>query len=229
MKITGVMIVLLFMLAACGPSPEQQVAMTATAMTATAAAWTPTPTATNTPTSTPTPTPTETPTATPSSTPTSTPTMTPSPTPTDDPTRFYASDDSFSLVYPAGWKAEDVGLEYLALLGEKIGDYTPNIIFYTQSYALPLEFYAAVIQDSLAARLDNLTTLSEESLTTPDGKNYFRWEMNFSQDGQLVYGVQYFFENGDWKLIIAYTRLQAQGAENDALVEAAINTIVFGP
>jgi len=229
LKIIVLVCCFFILLAACSPSPEQQVAMTATAMTATAAAWTPTPTATNTPTSTPTPTPTATPTATPSPTPTDTPTSTPSPTPTHDPDRFYSSDDRFSLVYPTGWKAEDVGLDYLALLGEMTGTYNPNIIFYTDNSSFPIEWYAAGVQDSLAERLDNLTTVSEEFPTTSSGKNYFRWELNFYQNGIPIHAVQYFFENGDWKLIIAYSRLRDQGAENDALVEAAIDTLQFGP
>ena len=175
MKIITLSFCILFLLAACGPSPEQQVAMTATAMTATAAAWTPTPTATNTPTSTPTPTPTDTSTATLSPTSTATRTATPSPTPTQDPNRFYASDEKFSLLYPADWKAEDVGMEYLALFGEETGNYTPNIIFYTDTSSFPVEWYAAGVQDSLAERLVNLTTVSEDFRLTSSGLNYFRW------------------------------------------------------
>jgi hypothetical protein len=62
---------LLLLLTACGPSPEEQAAMTATSYTATAAAWTDTPTLT--PSMTFTPTTTLTPTITPSPTITLTP------------------------------------------------------------------------------------------------------------------------------------------------------------
>lgn len=74
-------IVLLVILSACGPSPEEQAAMTATSITATAAAWTktPTPTFTFTPTLTATQTPTL----------TLTPSITPSPTITSTPTFSY--------------------------------------------------------------------------------------------------------------------------------------------
>jgi hypothetical protein len=73
-----VVIVLLIILSACGASPEEQAALTATSLTATAAAWTdtPTPTLTFTPTETLTLTPTAT------FTPTITPTSTVTPTPT---------------------------------------------------------------------------------------------------------------------------------------------------
>jgi len=89
------LLLFVFLLSACGPSPEQQSTLTATAMTATAAAWTRTPTFTqtftltssSTPTLTYTPTSTYTPTA--SSTPTASNTPTASTTPTITPTPTY--------------------------------------------------------------------------------------------------------------------------------------------
>jgi len=74
LNILSVLSVVFLTLAACGPSPEQQTAMTSTAMTALAALWTATPTiiptATQVPTSTPAPTQTTIPTPTPTLTPT---------------------------------------------------------------------------------------------------------------------------------------------------------------
>ena len=72
---TVALLLTMFILSACGPSPEEQAAMTATSITATAAAWTETPTLTSTPTITPTPTVTLTPSMTPSPTITATPTF----------------------------------------------------------------------------------------------------------------------------------------------------------
>jgi len=83
MKRKSLLIFFLFVLvSACGPSPEEQAAMTATAQTTTAAMWTktPTPTLTFTPTYTFTPTDTSTPTPTFTPAITFTPTITPSPT-----------------------------------------------------------------------------------------------------------------------------------------------------
>ena len=70
--------VILILLTACGPTPEEQATLTATSITATAAAWTATPTFTLTATLTPTQPFTPTPTATPSIT--SSPTITATPT-----------------------------------------------------------------------------------------------------------------------------------------------------
>ncbi len=83
------LVVYLWLVTGCGPSPEAIATQTATTATAIAAAWTVTPTAT--PTFTPTPTQTFTPTATPTDTltpvpPTATPTHTASPTNTPSPT-----------------------------------------------------------------------------------------------------------------------------------------------
>jgi hypothetical protein len=73
-----------FLVAGCGPSPEQAATMTSVAATETAAAWTKTFTPTSTITDTSTPTPTFTNTFTPTST--STPSITPTPTITLTPT-----------------------------------------------------------------------------------------------------------------------------------------------
>ncbi len=81
-RAASVGLALAWLVSACGPTPEQIAAQTATAETAIAAAWTPTPT------STPTPTDTSTPTATATATATNTPrpTHTPRPTNTRRPT-----------------------------------------------------------------------------------------------------------------------------------------------
>ncbi len=223
-----VLCIVLF-LTACGPSPEQQAAMTATAITATAASWTLTPTPTVTPTSILTPTPTNTPLPTLTATPTRTATSTPSPTSTQDPNRFYTSDGKFSMILPEGWTTADVGTKYPIILSEGIDQDGSNIIFITDTVSLPAAMYAAFVQDSLAGNLTDLTTISEEYPTTAAGDEYFRWEMQFTQNGVPIHGVMYFLENGDWKLVINYTRLQNQGAKNDELVDAAVNSIQFNP
>jgi hypothetical protein len=220
-------------LAACVPSPEQKATMTATALTATAAAWTPTPTATDTPTVTPTSTPTPTPTPTrtltptPTSTSTSTPTITLTPTPTPDPNRFTAKDNTFSLVPPKGWKSKDVGLAYPALFGPPTGNFTPNLVFAEDSSIWPVEAYAAMVQDALKVRLQGYMQISEDYLTTDEGKNYFKWVMENTQQGKAARQTLYFFESGDAKLVITYTRLKSKGAEYDAQIDEAMKTVQF--
>ena len=83
MKKFWLFIIPLVLITSCGPSPEEQAALTVTAATATAASWTktPTPTQTFTPTATSTLTPTR----------TSSPTITPSPTISPTPTFAFPS------------------------------------------------------------------------------------------------------------------------------------------
>jgi hypothetical protein len=229
MKTIVLTICLLFLLAACGPSPQQQASMTATAMTATAAAWTPTPTATNTPTYTPTPTPTETPTPTVTPTPTATPTATPSPTPTRDPNRYYAPDDSFSLVTPGGWKSADIGLKFPALMGPQLGNGYQNIVFIPDTSTYALAFYTATIQDSIKKTFSNVSSKKEEFLMTSCGIEYFHWIIEDTQHGMRMRQILYIFEHGDWKLVIVYTRQPGEASEQDALIDESIDTIQFGP
>jgi hypothetical protein len=222
-------IILALIIAACAPSPEKQAAMTATSMTATAAAWTPTSSPTKSPTNTTTPTPTYT--STPTRIPTRTllPTYTPSVTPTLDPNRFYASDGRFSMLFPTGWTAKEAGMQYPGLFANTDEKNSPNIIFYTDTSPFPVEFYAAGVQDSLGKNETSITTVSEDFPTTSGGYNYFRWEFKYREGGLPIHTVMYFFENGEWKLILSYSRLADQGTENDQLVETAVDSIQFSP
>jgi hypothetical protein len=225
-------------LVACGPSPEQQATMTATALTATAAAWTPTPTVTNTPTSTPTPTPTS----------TLTPTPTPSPTPTKTPTpsfkTYLASDGSFSLNYPGDWALCDLDLEFDRLCGPFVGEHPIIILnfepeendldlqtFYISNVFFLLRDYPNLIpisSDPLAG-LNTPGLVGGDSLTvltTPSGLNYYRFIGILDKDIRITL---YFFENGNTKLTIGYSRGDQKGEEYDALVDEAINTLQFNP
>ena len=216
-------------LASCAPSPEHQATLVAGIFTATAAAWTPTPTATATATSTPTPTPTETLTTTPTATATitHTPTATPSPTITPDPNRYYAPDGTFSLVPPKGWEAVDIGLEYPALAGPKFGKTTLSLVFEEEEPIFPMAGYAAIYQDKLTGKIPFITQISEDFLDAADGKIYFRWEIEYAQLGVSIHQAIYFFESGSWVLIVTYTRPRSQGAEYDAQVDEAMQTVRF--
>jgi hypothetical protein len=214
---------LIFLLTACGPSPEQQATMTSTALTATAAAWTPTPTATNTPTFTPSPTPTNTP------TPTLSPTATSSPKSTQDPNRYSPPDNSFSIMLPEGWQSVDLGMEYPGLLGPRVEGIFQNLVFVYEASTFPLAFYAAVVQDNVSSTLKEFSSLSEDFLTTSSGTDYFHWVTENSQQDTRVRQVFYMFEKGDWKLTIIYTRQPGEAPEQDAIIDGIMDTIVLGP
>jgi GxxExxY protein len=250
MKPNYLLILLLcIILTACGSSANKQATRTATALTAIAAAWTPTPTVTSTPTATatstatstatatatvtPTPTltstPTETPTPTGTATATESPTKTSASTPTPDPNRYYAPDNSYSLIPPGGWQPAEVGLEYPGLMGPKVGSFTVSLIFIRDKSAFELFFYAATIQGALEESLQDLSQVSEDYLKTDDGKDYFRWEVTDTQKGASYHQIFYFFSSGDWKLVVTYTRPNSQGAEYDALADQAMKSLRFTP
>jgi len=85
-RLLGILLLISTLMVACGPSLEEQAAMTEISYAATVELWTKTPTQTFTPTLTDTPTLTPTPTNTLTPTPTLTPSITPSPTITLTPT-----------------------------------------------------------------------------------------------------------------------------------------------
>jgi hypothetical protein len=221
MKTIILYLCLSFLLVACGASPEEQAAMTATAMTATAAAWTPTPTATNTPTPTPTPTSTITP------TPTLTPTATNTHTPTRDPNRYFAADGSFSMMTPAGFETQDYGLKYLGLVGPQAGGGNINLIFAGETNDASAIEYALALLEVLKATDPNRTLVSNESMTTPGGLEYIRMAVVYAVGGVEVQQIIYIFQQGDTKYSIIYTRPSDTGVEYDAMIDEAVNTFQF--
>ncbi len=227
MKHTILLCVVLLAVSACGASPEQEAAQTATAMTATAEAWTPISTATSTATIAPSPTATETP--LPSATPTATlqPTATTPPTPTQDPNRYYAADNSFSVVSPEGWQIADLGLKYQSLLGPVVENVTQNVVFVSETSTVPMAMYAAFVQDNITASIEDVKSIQEEFLSTSQGIDYFHWTIELSQQGTRMRQAYYIVENGDWKLTIIYTRQAGEAPDQDAVVDAMIDTLQF--
>jgi hypothetical protein len=234
-------------LTACGSSANKHATQTATALTATAAAWTSTPSITPTPTATATSTPTPTSTATPTATPTSTstptetptpthtatstktPTKTPTPTQTQDPNRYYAPDNSYSFMALEGWVPTDVGMDQPGLVAPLAGDLKCTLMFIRVNTTFDVFFYAATFQDSLIAIYPDLSTVREDYLTTEEGKDYFRWEVTYISLGVGIHQIFYFFESGNWKLVISFLRPNNQGSEYDAMVDETMKTVHFKP
>lgn len=212
---------LAWVLAACGPSPDQQAAMTATALTATAVQWTATPTSTSTPTLTLIPT------STPLSTATPTPTLTLTPSLTPDPDRYYPPGTSMSMVVPEGWIPFTQG-GTAGLTNPTMKGFFPSILIIEDPVELDLGLYTAQLQDSLTPQLAGYKMIKEDFLTTPDGLPYFRWEFQVNnEEGKDVRVVMYVLEGGLRKGIFQYTRDKNSQQELDVQVEEAINSVRF--
>ncbi len=227
MKAIILVLLLAVTISSCGLSSEQRASMTSVSLTGTAAAWTPTPTRTVTPTTTITPTSTLTPTPTNTATHTPTATLTAIPTATHNPDVYYAPDNSFSIDGLKGWEPRDIGLKYPALIGPTVGKFNLNLVFVVDKSTFMLAFYSALVQDGIKASVTVLKEISEDFLTTNDGKEYFRWVIEDSIKDVVYYQVVYMFESGDGKLVITYTRLVDRGQEFDKVVDEAMKTVQF--
>ena len=103
------------------------------------------------------------------------------------------------------------------------------MIFIRDQSDFDVFFYAALVQGDLEEELQDLVSVSEDFLTTEDGKDYFRWEVTDTQKGVSYQQVFYFFGSGKWKLVATYTRPKNQGTEYDALVDEAMKSLRFNP
>jgi hypothetical protein len=220
-------IFLLFVPAACQPSPDQHAAAVATALTATARVWTATPLPTNTPLPSSTPTATLTPTPSPTGTPTQIPTATVTLAPTHDPGRYYSNDGLFSLVIEDSWQEQDLGLKYPALVLEIANDFASTLLFVTEEAPYYLEDYSDMMKITMLSVYSGIEEVSQEYLTTDAGMKYYRWEYTNLFNNVDAHQVLYVFEDGDLKLIGTYTRLNSPNPELDEQVEAALNTLRF--
>lgn len=210
-----------WILAACGTSPDQQAAITATALTATAVQWTPTHTSTFTPTLTLTPTSTPLASATPP------PTLTLTPSRTPDPDRYYPPGTSMSMVVPEGWIPFTQG-GMAGLTNPTMEVFFPSILIIEDPVELDLELYTAQLQDSLTPQLAGYKLIKEDFLTTPDGLPYFRWEFQVTnEEGKDVRVVMYVLEGGSRMGILQYTRDKNSQQKLDLQVEEAINSVRF--
>ena len=174
-----------------------------------------------------TPTVTATATATATQTPRPTPTRRPSLTPTPEAGRYTSPDGSFSFVMPEDWEIEDEGDEYSVIRGPAKGGFQPTLIIARISDPMMLELWTASAQDDTISVMKGYSQISEDFLETDAGETYFRWEFTATQNGSKYHFVFYMYDAGSWKLVISYMRLDRAGAEDDALVDAAMRSVLY--
>lgn len=119
------------------------------------------------------------------------------------------------------------GGPYPALVGPGGDIDRLSLTFYEEQASAPLAFYTALVQDRIMEGLPSLEQISEDFLNTVTGEVYFRWEFTNFKEGILYHRVIYFYESGDWKLAILYSRLEDQGKEYDRLIDEIMNTVEF--
>ncbi len=121
----------------------------------------------------------------------------------------------------------EVGLKDPVLIGPQAGGFNLNLTTIRDTSDFDVFFYSAMAQDSLLERLENVTQISEDFLTTSEGLDYFRWEITDTQKGVQYRQVLYFYGKGGQIVVITYTRPDSQGEEHDDAVDAAMRTVRF--
>jgi hypothetical protein len=174
-----------------------------------------------------TPTITATTTATPTLTPRPTPTRRPSLTPTPEAGRYTNPDGSFSFIMPEDWEIEDEGDEYTVIRGPAKGGFQPTLLIARISDPMMLELWTASVQDDTIAMMKGYSQISEEFIESDDGDTFFRWEFTATQNGSKYHFTFYMYDPGTWKLVISYMRLEKAGAEDDAMIDASMRSVLY--
>ena len=159
--------------------------------------------------------------------PTPKPTSTPTPNPTPDETRFTSPDGYYSFIMPEGWELTENDNGFIRISGPSGKKYTPNLVASQTEDLMMLELWSAIFQDAILKNLGDAALISEDFIDTDEGKLYFRWEFQAEQQGDRYHHIFYMYGSGDWKLVIAYTRLENEGAEYDVLIDAAMRSVQY--
>jgi hypothetical protein len=130
-------------------------------------------------------------------------------------------------VLPDGWEALPVSGKFLMFGGPRVGDSRVMIIVTQEQNSNMLEMYTAFYQDDFIAILTNYKQISEDFLNADDGSIYFKWVFEDDRLGIESYRTIYFYDAGDWKLLMMYQRLRSVGPEFDAAVDAAMKTVQY--
>jgi len=126
-----------------------------------------------------------------------------------------------------GWEEVETGGPYPALVGPAFGEDRLSLIFFEEQATAPLAFYTALMQDKIMRELSGIKQISEDFLNTRSGEVYFRWELTITKEGATFHQIIYFYESGDWKLVIMYSRPEGQGMEYDRVIDETMITVQF--
>jgi hypothetical protein len=183
-----------------------------------------------TPTAIPTtmPTATELPPPTATLAPLPTATLAPLPTQADFGPRITESAGGFSYVAPTGWTVTAYsGSNFKVAMGEKTGNFTPNINFVEEANSDSLSSYIDMNMSGLSQSIPGAVVISLEDFTTNDGLQGNKVVIEDTQNGVKMTQICYFFDSGTMKVTAFYTRLVDQGQENDASVDQSMATFRF--
>lgn len=117
--------------------------------------------------------------------------------------------------------------KYLRFGGPQVGNSRVVIVVTQEQNSDWLAMYTAFYQDDFIELLPNYVPISEDFPTTDDGQTYFIWTFEDDRSGIESYRAMYFYDAGDWKLIMMYQRLRSIGPEFDAVVDAAMKTVQY--
>lgn len=158
--------------------------------------------------------------------PTAAPTARPAASPT--PGRYIEATGGFSYFPPSGWRvAELAGLQYKIAVGPTSDDFSPNLVIVSEANTGTLAEYLTANKTAMAGVFSELEFLSEAEFLPAEGEAGIKLVFESQQNNQMLHQVVYFFDAGESKVIVTYTRLVAQGETNDALVDESMRTFRF--
>jgi hypothetical protein len=137
-------------------------------------------------------------------------------------------EEGFSYTPPAGWQVRSLaGQKYKVALAPAVDGYAPHIIVADELFYGGVEDYTKGLLDTLSKQKKGFKNLGQATLVTAAGLKGMRLLVE-SMENEVAYRslVFIFPGTGDLKLIMSFNARSADGDKHDAVVDAALKTLV---
>lgn len=140
--------------------------------------------------------------------------------------RYADAAGGFSYRPPAGWEVKELpGIKYKLAFGPQIGEnFTVNINVVDETYEGSLDDYVSANLSAMGQAFTDFKLVNQEDFSTDQGERGIKISQENVQSEQRLRQHQYFFESGNRKYVVTYTRLVDKGGEFDSLVDLSMKT-----
>ena len=159
------------------------------------------------------------------------PTLTVNPTSTIAPAPENINEDNrhvegdFSYIPPSDWQiVEFPGAKYKMVKGKEEAGFSPNLNFVDETYTGSLDSYVSANLEAINNYFVNVNIISQENFKTNDGEIIIKVVTENTQNEKRLHQTFYFFDGGNKKFVITYTRLPDTGEEYDILIDQSVKT-----
>jgi hypothetical protein len=145
-----------------------------------------------------------------------------------EPGRHFERAGRFSYVPVPGWRIQDIpGLQFKVLMAPPEPGFAPNMNFIPENAPLDIAAYTDANINTLKAMFQDFRLLGKQPFNTNEGLQGFKIIHENTQGNLRMHQCQYFFGNGNSKIVITGTVPVNSGQRYDAMLDACAKSFRF--